>query len=249
MIQIPPDKGHFEFKQIIWRIGVPCEVVPMAVMPYGDACFQGNGPDGPISVGIERKKIHDLLQCIDDHRLSARQMVGMRETYHKCYLYVEGLFKPHEDGTLMEGFLGKDGKLSWGPLRYRSQTVKYSKLRRYLFSIAHGGFDVVYTRDIFQTAYDVTEAYHYWNKKWKDHTSLLELQKFALPCLTGEPSLTRKWAHDIRGIGIKHSEQAEKVFKSPIKLATASEMEWLRIEGIGVDTAQRIVREINGISA
>lgn len=245
MISVSRDKGYQEFRDIIRRIGVPCDDYPLSVMPFGDACFSGNGPDGPISVGIERKKLADLLQCIDDSRLSAHQMVGMRDTFQKCYLMIEGVFKPHENGTLMAGY--ENGKLSWAPFSYRSQRVMYSKLRRYLFSVSHAGFDVIFTRDIFQSCYDVVEAYHYWQKDYKKHTSMLELQKFAIPTLKGKPPLVRRWAFDIESVGIKHSEEAEKYFRTPIALATADEAQWIQA-GMGVATAQKIVREIQGWS-
>lgn len=246
MISVSRDRGYQEFRNIIRRIGIPCDDYPLSVMPFGDACFSGNGPDGPITVGIERKKLPDLLQCIDDARLSAHQMVGMRDNYQKCYLIVEGVWKPHENGLLMEGYISGQNKLSWGPHRYRSQSVMYSKLRRYLFSVSHAGFDVIFTRDIFQSCYDICEAYHYWSKDYSKHTSMVELQKHAIPTLNGKPKLVREWAFAIEGVGVKHSEAAQRLFGTPIRLANSDEEDWMKLDGVGVATAQRIVREING---
>lgn len=215
-----------------------------ANLEFGDACFEGNGPHGSILIGIERKGLHDILQCIDDARFSAHQVVGMKPMYPVRVLMVEGHWKPHDgNGLLMEGF---NGGTSYGYCKYRSQQTMYAKLYRYLISVQLGGVIVSYSRDPFHTAYNIVEWYHYFQKKWADHTSMLEVQKIAIPTLNGKPSLVLKWANDLEGIGVKLGQDAAKMFKKPITLANADESDWLRVPGIGVKTAQSIVREIWG---
>ncbi len=243
MILVDDRKGSAELLQPLRRVTT---VVPSLIqrLEFGDIAFEGWGPGGRKMIGVERKTLHDMLHCIDDSRFTGHQMVGMRDYYWKSYLLVEGTWRPHDpDGTLMEGYNGG----SWRELRYRTQRVRYSKLRRYLFSIELAGVTVLYTRDIAHTAYDIVELYHYFQKRWEDHTSLMEIQQVAIPTLKGKPSLVRKWANDIEDIGVKLSQDAERMFRTPIRLAEADERDWLRIHGIGVTTAQRIVREIHGI--
>lgn len=240
MILVDSRIGSIEVLPYIKKHSIPCMEDNLE---FGDFAFEGNGPKGKINIGIERKTLHDILHCIDDSRYTAHQLPGMAQTYDKSFLLIEGLWKPHEDGTLMEGFRGGT---SWGPLRYRSNRVMYSKLRRYLFSVSLSGVVVLYSRDIQQTATDICEVYHYFQKQWSNHTSLLELQKLAIPCMTGKPSLCLKWASDLSDIGVKLGMEAEKLFRrSPIRLATSQETDWLRIKGIGVPTARRIIEEIN----
>lgn len=213
-------------------------------LPFGDAAFEGKGPDGPIAVGIERKSLHDMLNCIDDARYTGHQRIGMKQLYTVSVLLIEGHWKPHEpQGLMMEGF---SGGISWGYCRYRSQRVMYSKLYRYLISVALSGVIVTYSRDLFHTAYNIHEWFHYFQKPWDRHTSLMELQVLNIPTLRAKPTLVRKWANDLEGIGTKLSLDAERLFKKPITLAQADESEWLRIPGVGVKTAQQIVREIWG---
>lgn len=225
----------------IQSIGVPVE---KGSLEFGDAAFEGKGPQGNIAIAIERKGLHDLLHCIDDSRLSGYQSPGMRDTYNVKFLMVEGHWKPHDpQGILMEGF---NGGSSFGYCRYRSQAVMYSKVYRYLISVELSGIHVTYSRDPWHTAFNICEIFHYFQKPWHLHTSQQEMQKLNLPTLHGRPSLVRKWAADIEGIGTKLSADAERLFKKPITLANADEMEWLRIPGVGVKTAQSIVREIWG---
>ncbi len=240
MILVDSRIGSSEVLPYIKKCGVPAIET---MLDFGDFAIEGNGPDGKIMIGIERKRLHDMLSCIDDSRYAAHQRPGMMAAYSKSFLLVEGHWRPHDrDGTLMEGFRG--GSV-WGQCKYRSSRTMYSKLRRYLFSISLSGVVVIYSRDIVQTAIDICEIYHYFQKPWEKHTSLLELQKLAIPDVTGAPSLCRKWANALTNIGAKYSIEAEKVFgRSAIKLAKGSEQDWLRIPGIGVATARNVIKEI-----
>lgn len=239
MILVDPRIGSNELLSPIRQFGVP---VQLCQLEYGDACFDGNGPKGTISVGMERKKLQDMLHSIDDSRYSAHQLPGMAKLYDKSILIVEGAWKPNvDDGTLMEGFNGK-----WTPCRYRSQRTLYSKLRRYLISISLSGVIITYSRNLEQTAYDICEHYHYFQKRWDQHTSLQEMQKLNIPCLNGKPSLVRKWAADIDSIGVKLSQEAEELFKTPIALAESLPSQWTSIKGIGQPTAEKIVQQIRG---
>ncbi len=240
MILVDSRIGSVELVPHIRKIGVPCEP---AQLEYGDACFEGNGDKGRITLGLERKTLSDLLNCIDSSRYVAHQRPGMLAMYDKSFLILEGMWRPNEHGILMEGFNGGGG---WKECRYRTQRVMYSKLRRYLFSIQLSGVIVLYSRDILQTARDITEAYHWFQKRWADHTALLQVQKLAIPTLEGTPSLVREWAARLPGVGVKHSMEAERMFRTPIKLARADERDWLKLAGIGVPSAQRIVKAING---
>lgn len=212
-------------------------------LPYGDACFEGSGPHGTMTIGVERKRLSDILSCVDDSRYGGFQKIGMKKLYGCSILIIEGVWKPDSaTGYLMECI----ASLTWRPLRYRSQLTRYSKLFRFLLSVQLSGVPVIITRDIEHTAYNIVECYHYFQKKWDDHTSLLEVQKLAIPEMNGKPSLVRRWACDIEGIGVKMSQDAERLFKTPIKLAQADEMAWMGIKGIGVGSAQDIVRQIWG---
>jgi ERCC4-type nuclease len=223
----------------IKKIGVPCE---KTTLEYGDFAFEGHGPKGLITIGVERKTLHDMLHCIDDARYAAHQRPGMLNLYDKSFLIIEGCWRPHDSqGILMEGF---SSGMAWGECRYRSQRVMYSKLYRYLISVSLSGVTVTQSRDLYGTAFNVCEMFHYFQKKWDNHTSLIETQKLNIPTLTGKPSLVRRWAADLEGVGVKHSMDAERLFKKPITLAQADESEWLQIPGVGVRTAQSIVKEI-----
>ena len=243
MIYVAHEQGSAELIPTLRQIAGPAVSIEKAKLPAADFCFEGNGPQGPVSVGIERKTLHDMLNCIEDARY-ADQRRRMTQLYNINVLMVEGHWRPHEpNGFLMEGF---NNGMGWGYAKFRSNRTMYSMLYRYLIGVASTGVHVCYTRSTWQCCYDVLEWYHYWNKPFHEHRSQREIKKVSIPVLDFKPKLVRKWANDISDVGLVLSEAAQRHFRTPIKLATADEMEWLKIPGIGVPTARKIVKEING---
>lgn len=240
MILVDSRVGSKELLSVILRVGVKAE---LAELSYGDFCFEGKGPEGRISIGIERKTLSDMLHCIEDSRYNS-QRIGMRSMYQKSVLIVEGDWRPHDpDGFLMERF---NENSKYGYCKYRTRPILYSKLYRYLLSVALSGVIITLSHSIYQTAFNICEMYHYFDKAWDQHTSLLETQKLAIPDLRDHPSLVRLWASDIGGIGVKHGLDAERLFKTPYKLAMSQESDWMRLKGIGAPTAMSVVRQIHG---
>jgi ERCC4-type nuclease len=243
-----------DLRSLISKQGIDCDRAPLT---FADACFEGNGPLGQVAIGVERKKIPDLLKCIDDGRFTGHQLVGMKKAYRFVFLIVEGEWKPHDQtGVLMQLYGNGDNVYQWGEMRPRTM---YRKLRRFLFSVSLGGVVVLYTRSIAHTAFDITELYHWFQKPWNKHTSLQQLHLgsfwqqdgrtdalMSIPSLTRKPSLTREWAARLPGIGVKKSEDAERLFASPRALANADEEDFMRIPGVGIGTAQKIVKQIGG---
>jgi ERCC4-type nuclease len=240
MILVDSRVGSREVLPFIQRLGINAQI---AELQFGDMCFDGKGPDGTITIGIERKTLGDFLNCIDDSHYAAHQKPGLSAMYSRDILMLEGTWKPDSaSGYLMELI----GTLAWRPYKYRTQMVRYSKLFRYLLSVQLSGTLVVQTRNIEETAYNTVEIYHYFQKKFEDHVSLLQTQKLNIPDLKVRPSLVRRWAAELEGIGVKHSLEAEDYFKTPIALAQADETDWLKLSGIGIKVARNLVKNIRG---
>lgn len=239
MILIDSRTGSKELLPYVQRVGINAE---LAQLEYGDATFEGNGPEGRVGVGVERKTLSDILNCVDDSRYSAHQRPGMLAMYQTSVLIIEGVWKPDIDaGYLMECV----AQMTWRPYRYRSAMVRYSKLFRYLFSLQMAGTIVMCTRNLEHTAYNICEMYAWYQKRWDDHTALLEVQKLNIPSLVGKPSLVRRWASQLDGVGVKHSQEAERIFRTPYELAQGDERDWITIPGVGAKLAQNIVRQIH----
>lgn len=247
MILVDNATGSWELQSLIQKQGIACD---KAALAGADACFEGYGPDGTTGIGVERKRIRDMLDCIDTGRYSGHQAVMMRGMYGFRFVALEGFWRPDtRSGLLLRGIPEPDGKMGWtdqwGPGMHR---VMYYKLRRYLFSVMMTGVHLLYTRDIAHTAYDIMELYHYFQKPWHEHKSQLALhhRTLTIPTLAHKPGLVRRWAFELEGVGMQYSADAERIFKTPRLLANSEERDWMRVPGIGPKTAIQIVREIGG---
>lgn len=228
-----------ELVRYITQLGVTAKTEHLL---YGDLAFEGHGPDGSTPmIGFERKTLHDMLSCIDDARLVAHQKLGMSKMYKLSYLVLEGLWKCDDKGFLMEGF--RNGS-AWTWCKFRGKPVLYSKLYRYLISLQLAGMPVITSYSLATTAKHVVEYYQYFQKNWKDHKSMMEMQKISLPSLGGRPNLVRRWAADLDGVGPDLSARAGDVFSSGLELAIATPEDWAEIKGISLSGAKEIVKQI-----
>src|SRR6266849_7484252 len=164
MILVDSRVGSKELAPYLHRLGLHAE---LTMLEFGDAAFEGNGPEGKLCIGIERKTLGDMLSCIEDARYAAHQRPGMIAMYTNSILIIEGIWKPDSpSGYLLECV----ATLNWRPYRHRTQMVRYSKLFRYLLSVQFSGVTVIWSRDVENTAYNIAECYQYFQKPWADHT-------------------------------------------------------------------------------
>jgi len=89
--------GSGELEKLFLPYGIK---VNRTKLEFGDLAFEGRGPHGACSIVIERKRITDLIQSMESRRLSGHQLPGMAERYDYCYLIVEGIWRPGQNGEL-----------------------------------------------------------------------------------------------------------------------------------------------------
>jgi ERCC4-type nuclease len=181
-------------------------------LEFGDCAFEGNGPQGRIQIGIERKRCGDLIQSISSGRLSGHQLPGLLETYYKVYLIVEGIWRANrKDGTVEVFRHGKFKPL--GSSRFTSK-----RIWGYLTALnASTGVEVFITPTIEETALVIEELEHWWNQPWEKHVSHLMVNKLSPPSAylrPGRPSLIRRIALELPGIGYDRVVEVEKKFKT-----------------------------------
>src|SRR5260370_42363568 len=69
-------------------------------LDFGDYAFDGYGPRGVVLVGVERKRIDDIVNSIHSGRFAGHQLPGLIETFDYSYLVIEGMFRRGDDGEL-----------------------------------------------------------------------------------------------------------------------------------------------------
>lgn len=227
-------------------------------LDFGDLAFEGNGPQGRVSVVIERKVIADLVASMQSKRLSGHQMPGMADTYDYCYLIVEGIWRPGPDGELQTGYGsfegdsgGFGGRWTGG---YGNRRLLYRSVDNYLSTLElHAG--VIYRRTLSpqETVAVVVDLYRWWNDKlWAAHSSHLGVYAPAIArpgkgrfsLVTRQPSLAEKWAMQLDGIDAK-AQQVAAYFGSARAMANAEVKDWLEVKGVGKVIARQVVEAIN----
>jgi ERCC4-type nuclease len=251
MILVDAAVGSHELQSWIREARPVCDSTHLV---YGDAAFEGHGPEGLCGIGVERKRLRDMLNCIDDARYTGHQRIGMSKQYQFSFLIIEGVWRPDiVSGAALSPSHAEVPRLHLQRLDAAvgqgMREQMYYKLRRYLFSVSLSGVHVLYTRDISHTAFDIVELYHYFQKPWREHKSMLQMHQrsLTLPTLNARPNLVRRWAFELDGVGNQYAHEAGRIFRTPRQLALSDEDDWLKIPGIGPKTAIDIVRQIGGV--
>lgn len=240
---VDPRAGSKDLIPHLRALGVKCVEERMA---YGDISFVGNGPLGPLPIGIEHKSLPDVLDCILSGRFAARQLPGLLDSYAHTWLVVEGQFRPGPAGELYvpRGRAGRFGPVPWG---YKEWL--YRHVVHWLLSIQiQGGCRVVVTRDKRDSAAFIKALFTWWTAKgWEDHQTLKTLdhvvQRRMGYC---RPTFVRKFAALLPGIEWERSAAVASHFGTIEAAVLAPTVEWEKIDGIGPVIARKARNAIKG---
>jgi ERCC4-type nuclease len=246
MIWLDPRVGSRELAQYFRMSSIPITTDEM--LDSGDAMFVGNGVDDKgrpedIMVGIERKTLPDLLQCMDDARFVGVQLGKMISTYHFAFLIVEGFWRPDYDGNVERLVDTKKDMISiWRPLTRGPYPVKADVLCNHLNTLRlKTDLIVLESADKAGTAWQVMNLYRWFQKPWEQHRSHLREHDPA-SIFRGKSSFERRVAMQLPNVGYEKSSLIEKAFTSVQAMANANEETWEAIPGIGKKGAVNIVK-------
>lgn len=251
---IAHEVGSREFEKPLRRLGLPTRI---RALDCGDFAFYGNGPDGAVRVGIERKTIGEMVGYQSRGRYVQRQLPRMLRRYGAfSFLVVEGLTRVAPgDGSLQCGKDIKQGSLTvwmeagWGRERNTYEVYKKRELSLRLITAIH----VMPTANATETASLLHALYGWFQKPWSAHRSVLKVDtdivmRGAPALILDERTMRRetfaKWPH----ISWERSARVSKHFPSIVAAATATEDEWMMALGVkqGRKMAKAIVDFLHG---
>lgn len=234
--------GSEHLQSPLERLGIPVELI---TMNFADAAFLGHGAEGEnsVSLGIEIKKIRDLLNSIQDGRLSGHQLPGLLRSYDAVWLIIEGLWRPSPTDGLLELYVR--GK--WEALALGRRQYLYKEASNYLTTLEmKAGIRIRRTANGEETAHVIADLYRWWNDKaWEQHRSHLSLHRHVEHALLVSPPLRRRIAAELPGIGQDRSGAVAGHFKTTREMLAAGVPEWRAIKGIGGTLAKRITEAID----
>lgn len=231
MIYLDNRTGSAELFTPLQRRRLP---VALTTLRFADVAFAGNGPHGQVMVGIERKRITDLLQSLTTGRLSGHQLPGLVEDYAYRWLLVEGSYRESEDGWVEM------------PRRTKNEIVRlrYSALENFLITIQlKGGLHVHRTWDLEESCAWIDALYRWWTKKeFTEHRSHLATHQAADYAVFFRPSLVHRMAMQLPGIDDGRAPDVARKFPTVKEMVEAEVKTWQSIPGIGPKIAANVVK-------
>jgi len=210
---------------------------------YGDMSFVGNGPQGmPYRIGIERKRITDMLSSMASNRLQGHQLKVATRMCHRVYLVIEGVWKCSDSGFIQHYYRG-----GWHNISLGNREFLYSELLGYLQTIREFfGTSVIQTGSPNETVRAVINLHGWWvSKRYDEHKSHLAKH---IPVALANPSLVFRMAVELPGVGIKRAVEVDKTFDSVLEMVNGDVDTWAAIEGVGKVTAKKCVNALQGKS-
>jgi len=241
---VDPREGSKELVTPLRKMGL--EVDDRVELSFGDVMFEGRGEGGAaVTIGIEFKKLEELVASLRSGRMQGHQLPGMQE-YDFRYLVIEG-----------ELLYDKTGGLARRQRRFRSEPVPMpggmtvcELLKRVNVMHLCGGLNPIWTVDRTDTLQHIVALYRTWTDTDLDkHKSHMEVY---IPKSFIKISDMRRTLTTFPGIGIRSSKAVEAYFGgSLVKAVRAPAALWAQIEvpsdngktrKLGMKTAERIVQ-------
>lgn len=215
----------------------------------GDVAIPGNGPAGDIMVGVEVKKINDLLSSIATGRLQATQLPKLLVDYQEVWLLLVGDYRPGPTGTLQV-----ERGSRWSGHCIGNREVPYSYVEGFLIECGTLGVHHKRVESNREAAWWIRSLEHWWGKPWDKHKAMRKFDTSGTAPLIGnphDPEYQRRMAiaEVIKGlpsIGFERAWAASLVFHSIQDAINATAKEWAEVDGVGKVIAQKIVEVIHG---
>lgn len=198
----------------------------------GDLCFLGKGPDGEVTVGVEFKKLKDLLSSLRSGRLQGHQLIGMQQ-FDFRYLLIEGEYRSDDRGLVTV-------RSRFGEWRPAQGSFRASELDKTLIGLPlRAGVYVWQTHTRRETVRWIESLYRsFTDCSWDAHGSHIAIYR---PPTLAPISDFRTTISTFPGIGTKTSLHVEEHFGGSIRKAVrARAKDWAGIAGIGAKVAQRV---------
>lgn len=221
-------------------------------LEFGDVAFEGRGDGGaPVQIGIEVKKLNELVQSMRSGRLEGFQLLGMRGAaendqplYDFAYLFIQGEVEFDKRGVLLER-KWRRGRQSLEPMHGAMNAYEFLKRIQNLH--LNGGLNTQYAPTQDRLVTNIEVLYRVWTDKDKDaHTSHLAIYN---PPTLVPVSQFRRTINTLPGLGFERSAAAQRVFGDLHTAINATADEWAKLttngKKFGTPAAQSVVAAIH----
>jgi len=207
---------------------------------FTDACF--SSVDEKL-ICVERKKCGDLAACINDGRFLFQMQNCKAVGSDYLVLVLEGRYRRNpEDGLLEIPVWGVNSRGNhaeiWKPVQ---PTMQFSRFDQYLTELQRdAGIMVKHTENVRGTADVILALYQNFQTPADQHQSLNQIFKPPTPSVQlVRPSLVRRIASELSGIGWEWSAIVADKFKSVEEMVNADITTWSELEKVSSSGKRR----------
>jgi ERCC4-type nuclease len=221
------------------------DIAILGHLDFGDVMLTGHGPDNStITVGIELKKIPDLVSSISTGRLGGHQLPGMARSYDYIWLLTYGQYRISKTNLLQT-----KRKTSWKTFKWGVKEVPWAYFEGTLLTYDFiGGMRHKHLSDINEAAAWITVMDRWLNKPWDKHKGLNVFDKSresaAIPNMNPVEEQMARVAAQLPAVGWERGWNAAKFFNSVEEMMNASHEEWRKVAGFGKVVADAVWQSI-----
>ncbi len=229
-------------------------IAKLGHLEFADFAFTGRGPLGvPVPIGVERKRIPDLVQSMKTGRLAEHQLPGLLEHYGEVWVIVEGRYRANPKTGILQIYQKRRNVLGLDVRKTRTaardliagtEVVTESAVEGYMITLStQAAVRVMKTDGPKETARFVERLWNWWAKPWEGHRSLaamheIQLRKNATP--------VERVAAVIPGVGPLRARKVADRFATVHEMVGAKPADWLGIDGIGKGTLKSVEEFLRG---
>lgn len=218
----------------------------------GDISITGNGPRGPVRIGVEVKSITDLISSFSNGRLQDTQIPGMQKEYDVLWLLYYGVYRPSPVDGSLEILRGKRG---WQGYQIGARAVPYGYVESFLLTLTAVGVHVKRVQHLrkdealAECAEWIGVLARWWSKPWTKHRGMHAFDfsgamSLGMPGVDAHTHMLARFAMQLSGVGYDRALAVARHFQSIIDMVAADESEWAKIPGIGKVIAGSAVSEM-----
>lgn len=244
MIFVDDRTGSKHLLQPLRSLGLDAQLTRL---DFGDVSFEGKGPNGTmLTIGVELKRLTDLISSIRTGRLSGHQLpglIGPQGAYDYAWLVVEGYWRTNQYDQIalyhgrVRGWQVVPGRMTASELEKRLLTYELC-----------GRLHVRLTNRSEETTHFISSLYRWWTDKAMDaHIGHLDHHRVGgVVPLSDFRQAVIAWP----GVGRAVSLSAELTFRSIRRAATGSVDAWANLATLdtkgnarrfGIAAAERLV--------
>lgn len=237
LLDMPALEGHCEPTLLDFE-------VDGKMVACGDVMLTGHGPQGStLRVGVEVKKMSDLLTSISSGRLGGTQIPRMVKVFDAIFVLYHGVYRVGPSNHLQVQ-RWKNNRPQWESFRIGRNPVPWSYLEGFILTAQLKTMLDAGKPLIFKHVYDEHEAAcwlrtldHWLEKDWEKHRGLAVFDKSRelSPMPNADPveEQIARTAASLPAIDWVRGWAAARHFDSIIDMMGASIQQWQSVKGIG----------------